>query len=100
MTRPQAVCAVIALFLLASWSWAADGEKSESGSPATSEKAFADIEKRLNGEPVLVIQSERYAQWDARFGWWAMWNQGSPAKTGEYQSLEPSPFWDVDGISP
>jgi hypothetical protein len=28
-----------------------------------------------------------------------MWNQGSPAKTGEYQDLKPSPFWDFDGIS-
>ena len=48
---------------------------------------------------MLVTQPERYAQWDVRFGWWAMWHSGSPAKVGEYQDLNPSPFWDVDGFS-
>ena len=43
--------------------------------------------------------AERYSQWDVRFGWWAMWHSGSPAKVGEYQDLNPSPFWDVDGFS-
>ncbi|MAT68320.1 MAG: hypothetical protein CMJ58_02235 [Planctomycetaceae bacterium] len=33
-----------------------------------------------------------------RFGWWGMSTDGSPTKVGEYQSLRPSPFWDVDGI--
>ena len=42
---------------------------------------------------------ERYSQWDARFGWWAMWHSGSAAKVGEYQDLNSSPFWDVDGFS-
>ncbi len=35
----------------------------------------------------------------ARFGWWASSPSGSPIKVGEYQSLSPSPFWDVDSIS-
>jgi len=34
----------------------------------------------------------------ARFGWWGTSNDGSPTKTGEYQDLDPSPFWDVDSI--
>lgn len=44
------------------------------------------------GEPVFYSSSA------ARFGWWGTSNQGSPTKTGEYQDLRPSPFWDVDGI--
>lgn len=34
-----------------------------------------------------------------RFGWWATSNDGSQVKTGEYQDLSPSPFWDVDAIA-
>jgi hypothetical protein len=34
-----------------------------------------------------------------RFGWWGIHNEGSQNKTGEYQDLQPSPFWDVDAIS-
>jgi hypothetical protein len=34
-----------------------------------------------------------------RFGWWGTSNDGSPTKTGEFQDLQPSPFWDVDAIS-
>ena len=33
------------------------------------------------------------SQWDVRFGWWAKSHSGSPAKVGEYQSLDSSPFW-------
>ena len=33
-----------------------------------------------------------------RFGWWHSTYNGSPTKVGEYQSLESSPFWDVDRI--
>src|SRR5262249_26046671 len=33
-----------------------------------------------------------------RFGWWGTKIQGSPNKIGEYQSLKPSPFFDVDGL--
>jgi len=33
-----------------------------------------------------------------RFGWWGTHNQGSPVKTGEYQDLSASPFFDVDGL--
>ena len=34
----------------------------------------------------------------ARFGWWATSNDGEPNKVGEFQDLDPSPFWDVDSI--
>ncbi len=31
-----------------------------------------------------------------RFGWWGIITQGSQVKTGEYQDLASSPFWDID----
>lgn len=31
-----------------------------------------------------------------RFGWWGIVSQGSQVKTGEYQNLSSSPFWDLD----
>jgi hypothetical protein len=34
----------------------------------------------------------------ARFGWWAVGSDGSQQKTGEFQDLSSSPFWDVDAI--
>ncbi|MBI3466137.1 MAG: hypothetical protein HY000_24245 [Planctomycetes bacterium] len=33
-----------------------------------------------------------------RFGWWATSIDGSKNKTGEFQDLSPSPFWDVDAL--
>jgi hypothetical protein len=34
-----------------------------------------------------------------RFGWWGVGTDGSEIKTGEFQDLDSSPFWDVDFIS-
>ncbi len=34
-----------------------------------------------------------------RFGWWGVTTSGSQVKTGEFQDLESSPFWNVDAIS-
>jgi hypothetical protein len=34
-----------------------------------------------------------------RFGYWAVSSEGSENKTGEFQDLRSSPFWDVDLIS-
>lgn len=34
-----------------------------------------------------------------RFGYWAIGNSGSQQKTGEWQDLSSSPFWDVDTIT-
>jgi hypothetical protein len=33
-----------------------------------------------------------------RFGYWGSQTSGSPVKVGEYQSLDASPFYDVDGL--
>jgi len=35
---------------------------------------------------------------DIRFGWWGTAVSGSQRKTGEFQDLDPSPFWDADGL--
>jgi hypothetical protein len=32
------------------------------------------------------------------FGWWSVQNNGSPVKTGEYQGLSSSPFWEINGL--
>jgi hypothetical protein len=34
-----------------------------------------------------------------RFGWWAVGTDGSENKTGEFQDLDSSSFWDIDAIS-
>ncbi len=34
-----------------------------------------------------------------RFGWWSVNSEGSQVKTGEFQDLKSSPFWDADTIS-
>ena len=83
-----------------SWGWAADGQESQPGSQASDGQASgSSAQANADGEPIFQLHPERYLQDDVRFGWWAMWHSGSPAKVGEYQSLDPSPFWDVDGIS-
>ncbi len=99
MTRPHPICAVMALLLLPAWSWGADGQGPPPAGQAPADQVFGDIQARTNGDPVLLCQPERDSQWDARFGWWAMSHSGSPAKVGEYQDLNSSPFWDVDGFS-
>lgn len=33
-----------------------------------------------------------------RFGWWAVSQNGSPTKVGEFQSLQSSPFYDLDTL--
>jgi hypothetical protein len=38
-------------------------------------------------------------QLDIRFGYWGSHTAGSPVRVGEYQDLEPSPFYDVDWLS-
>ena len=54
-----------------------------------SDDAFCDV------SGTNVCQSESAAL----FGWWGTSTDGSPTKIGEYQSLEPSPFWDIETIS-
>jgi hypothetical protein len=99
MTRQHPLLSVITLLLFACSAWAAEEQKAPSGDQASNGQVYSDIASRTDGDPVLLNQSSGYAETDARLGWWAMWNKGSPAKTGEYQDLKPSPFWDLDGLS-
>jgi hypothetical protein len=39
-----------------------------------------------------------YASSVARFGWWGVSSEGSKQRTGEFQDLDASPFWDFDAI--
>ena len=59
-------------------------------------QAFGDILARTDGEPVLLTQP--VSSWVGRAGGWGMWSSGSPAKVGEYQSVQSSPFVDLDGL--
>jgi hypothetical protein len=43
-------------------------------------------------------ESDDVARSVARFGWWAVSSDGSKQRTGEFQDLESSPFWDFDTI--
>jgi hypothetical protein len=45
------------------------------------------------GPPVSVADTA------VRLGWWGVSSDGSEVKTGEFQDLDSSPFWDVDFIS-
>lgn len=98
MTGRLFISALVVLLSLPIVGQAAEGQNAPAGS-SNAGGAFADINARTNGEPVLVTQTERYSEWDSRFGWWAFWHTGSPSKVGEYQSLKPSPFWDIDGFA-
>ena len=98
MTGRQSLCTALALLAFSSGGLGVQGQESSSKSQAAADDVFGDIRARTNGDPVLVTRP-RYAQWDVRFGWWGFWNNGSPAKVGEYQDIKPSPFWDVDGFS-
>ena len=50
-------------------------------------------------EAITRGQTPRYApNLAVRFGYWATETDGSKVKTGEFQDLDPSPFWDIDGL--
>lgn len=50
-------------------------------------------------DPYFRFYDPPYEPWfAARFGWWGVGKSGARSGTGEWQGLESSPFWDVDGI--
>lgn len=99
MTGRLSLCAVFVLLSLPAEGRAWDDQAPSAGAQAPAESIFGDIQAGTNGDPVLWTEPGRYSQWDMRFGWWAFWQSGSPAKVGEYQDLDSSPFWDVDGFT-
>lgn len=66
----------------------ADPLASGRGYPAAPASAEAVRGQSPLFQPAIVL----------RGGYWALDNQGSPVKTGEFQSLDSSAFWDVDGL--
>jgi hypothetical protein len=46
----------------------------------------------------VLGQPEEYVSSVARFGWWGLSSEGSKQRTGEFQDLDASPFWDFDSI--
>ena len=54
----------------------------------------------LGNDKICDVSGAFHDPYDSafRFGWWGVSRDGSPAKTGMYQDLESSPFWDIDMI--
>jgi hypothetical protein len=99
MTLRQPFLAVMMMIVLPAWGMAADGQDAKPATQAAEGNLFGDISARANGDPALLSQPSRYSEWDTRFGWWIMWTHGSQVKTGQYQDMGSSPFFDVDGLS-
>ncbi len=99
MTRRQTLLAVITLLSLPLWAWPVAGQESEPGAQTYGAQVFGDIGARTDGDPVLLEQPTLYRSMTHVSAGGRFWNHGSPAKTGEYQDLNPSPFWDLDGLS-
>ncbi len=103
MTLRQPLFAVLMALVLSSWGLAAEGEDSKTAptdaANADAGNLFGDISARANGDAALLSRPSRYSEWDTRFGWWIMWTHGSQVKTGEYQDMGSSPFFDVDGLA-
>ncbi len=87
--------------------WGADGQNPATASdaqPAVKESILfpnrtADY---LEGSP-LVARGQSPAGYGSsvigRFGWWATSIDGDLTKIGEWQDLDRSPFWDIDGLA-
>ncbi len=73
---------------------AAQTENGEDGSVFTEEWPDAVSESELLQYEPCGYRPEVAV----RFGWWGVNNEGSPTRIGEYQSLDSSGFYDVDGI--
>ena len=99
MTLRQPFIAVILWIALPCWGFADDGQETKPADQAATGNLFGDISARADGDPALLSLPSRDSQWDARFGWWGMWTHGSQAKTGEYQDMNSSPFFDIDGLA-
>ena len=101
MTRRPSIFAVLTLLVLPAWSWADDdNQPAKPAGQASSGQTFADVRPSANGDVTYFADAPRYSAYDVRFGWWASWQTGSPAKSSPYEDFaHSSPFWDVDGMS-
>jgi hypothetical protein len=97
---------IAAVVLLALWAAPSPGAASEEtrGAPPAGERVyglvFGDWWARSQNQPNEVRgQSDDDAYPIVlRGGYWSIHHEGSPVKTGEFQSLSSSPFWDADGL--
>jgi len=101
MTSKRILC-VAALLLVPSWLSAAEPQPvTDQAAPFDDGPVFTDGRSVADGEPMFLTrgQTPSYVPSLAvRFGYWGTETDGSPTKTGEWQDLDPAPFWDVDGI--
>jgi hypothetical protein len=108
MTRKEflfgiAVLSLVALGLPAAGALAADGQGMATSAPSQDSffpPVFADGNSYSGSGPVFVSrgQSPSDSDLNLRFGWWFVDHQGSLVKTGEFQDLKSSPFWDIDTL--
>ena len=101
-----AAAAMLAVGILGSASVAADDPLAATAAPSENSlfrPVFAEV---LQGGAAPEAsfgdgQDDDYGRRDfaLRFGWWFANHRGSPSKVGEYQSLDDSPFVDIDWIS-
>jgi hypothetical protein len=80
--------------VLGSAAWAAAADE------APSEKSAYEVALEGGGTHAAYVCSDAcfLPRLATRFGWWGVSTDGSKNKTGEYQDLDASPFWDVDGL--
>ena len=92
----------------------ADGKINLPSESPVTEEIIADTEVQLTSADDVVSGEPDYESYvyglptpelpwvgqDAnfRFGWWAADQSGDPTKVGEFQDLDGSPFFDIDGI--
>jgi len=108
MTRKEsifgiAVLALAAFGLPAAGAPAADGQAAATSAPSQDSlfpPLFAEGNPYSGNGPVLVSRGQSPGDSDLalRFGWWFVEHDGSLVKTGEFQDLKNSPFWDIDTL--
>ena len=100
----QILAAAVALALMP-WSMLrAEGQSATADSqPASADFApvFTDGTPRADYEPMFLTRGQTGNQTELalRFGWWGVSTSGSPTKVGEWQGLDSTAFYDIDGLS-
>lgn len=70
----------------------------EDMNPATSDVDDLGISEWVQEFPLNDFELPCRSRFASRAGWWSVDHNGNPAKVGEYQSLDSSPFFDIDGL--
>lgn len=104
MRRSRHILVAAVLALIPSASLAAEGQDAPAdrqSDDATYQPVFTDGKVQPAHVPQFLGRGPSTGVSDpvVRFGWWGTQNSGQPTKTGEWQGLDPGPFYDVDGLS-